>query len=111
MKYVYAIVELADTENDGPYPMAFRDFSDAINAVKLKHNWDNRDEDEKSEDEVDVREGHKMGQKPEDKTIRGDPSITQLYIERGINITIYKLPVKSGLSRRRSLGGKTRKTR
>jgi hypothetical protein len=114
MKYVYVIVELADTEKDGAYPIAFSNFRDAINAVKIRHNWKNRDEngDEREEDEVEVSEGHKRGQKPGDKTIRGDPSITELYIEKDIYITIYKLRVKSSVSQRlHTLGGKTRKVR
>lgn len=114
MKYVYVVVELADTEKDGAYPIAFSNFRDAVNAVKIRHNWESHDEngEEREEDDVEVHEGHKRGQKRGDTTIRGDPSITELYIEQGIYITIYKLRVKSGVSRRRhTLGGKTRKVR
>ena len=99
---VYAI--LAENEL---LPSYFNTYKKALNEVKKVYpDWDDRyDEDGEKEEyttnEVEVEEGHKMNKKLK------DPNITELYIEKGINISIHKLVVKKtanvsgGYSRRR----------
>jgi len=79
--FVYAIVE-----NGKLYPNAFTNYKDALDEVKKKYEDWNDNED----NEVDVEEGTKLGNKK-----NGDPNITELYIEKGIHIFIHKLPLNS----------------
>jgi len=78
--FVYIVVE-----NGDPYPIAYKKYDEAVLAVKLKHK-ETLDEDLKYHEkygeschEVDV---------PESKS-----GISYLYIEKGISIYIYKLPI------------------
>ena len=78
--FVYIVVE-----NGDPYPIAYKNYDEAVAAVKLKHK-ETLDEDLKyleeygeSCHEVDVPESNS--------------GISYLYIEKGISIYIYKLPV------------------
>ena len=98
---VYAI--LAENEL---FPNYFNTYKKALDEVKkLYPEWDDRyDEDGKEDEyalnEVDVNEGHKIDKKSKDE------NLTELYIEKGINIYIRKLVVKpksvtGGYSRRR----------
>ena len=80
MAFVYVTIE-----NGDPYPVAYTTYEQAVAAVKLKHK-ETLDEDLKyleeygeSCHEVDVPEA------------KNGP--TYLYIEKGISIYIYKLPV------------------
>jgi hypothetical protein len=78
-RYVYIVIE-----NGISYSNGYINYNSAINAVKEKYvDWDS---DEINE--VDVSEGHKIYNK---KNI--DPNKTELYIEKQIYITIYKLPI------------------
>ena len=85
---VYAI--LAECEL---LPNYFNTYKEALDEVKkLYPDWDDRydengDEDEYTINEVDVEEGHKMSKSK-------DENLTELYIEKGINIYIRKLLVK-----------------
>lgn len=87
-------------------PNYFNSYKKALDEVKRVYpDWDDRyDEDGEKEEyttnEVEVEEGHKMNKNLE------DPNITELYIEKGITISIHKLVVKpkhasGGSSRRR----------
>ena len=82
MDYVYVVVE-----NGEAYPTAYTTYDLARAVVKTKHkeqvNWEMSElqEGETMESEVDV---------PEDKS-----GTTFLYVARGINIYIHKLPIKS----------------
>ena len=87
-------------------PNYFNSYKKALADVKRVYpDWDDRyDEDGEKEEyttnEVEVEEGHKMNKNLE------DPNITELYIEKGIHISIHKLVVKTkhasgGSSRRR----------
>jgi len=98
---VYAI--LADCEL---LPNYFNTYKEALDEVKkLYPDWDDRydengDEDEYTINEVDVEEGHKIDKKSMDE------NLTELYIEKGLNIYIRKLVVKpknvtGGYSRKR----------
>ena len=78
--YIYIVVE-----NGDPYPIAYKKYDEAVAAVKLKHK-ETLDEDLKyyeeygeSCHEVDVPESNS--------------GISYLYIEKGISIYIYKLPI------------------
>ena len=78
--FVYIVVE-----NGDPYPIAYKNYDQAVAAVKLKHK-ETLDEDllyseeyGESCHEVDVPESNS--------------GISYLYIEKGISIYIYKLPV------------------
>lgn len=80
MQSVYIVVE-----NEEPYPVAYTTYSQAVEAVKLKHK-ETLDEDLKyleeygeSCHEVNVPEAEK--------------GASHLYIEKGIHIYIYKLPI------------------
>ena len=71
MEQVYIVVE-----NGVSYPNAYFSYSLAVNAVKLKHDdWDSN-----PINEIDVPENNSS-------------NITELYIEKGIYITIYKLSI------------------
>ena len=88
---VYAI--LANSELLSNY---FNTYKEALDTVKEKY----QDWNENPENKVDVEERHKMYKALEDS------NITELYIEKGINISIHKLVVKpksasGGYSRRR----------
>ena len=80
--YIYVVVE-----NGDPYPVAYMNYTAAVDAVKLKHKeaieeeleWLNQNEGCGGCNEVDVPEN------PKGETL--------LYIEKGIHIYIYKLPV------------------
>ena len=94
MEYVYVVVE-----NGVAYPAAYTTYDLAVSAVKTKHKEEIELQEKEAaeagvamETEVDVPE-HASGQ-------------TQLYIEKGINILISKLPIKSTVK-----GGKRSKKR
>ena len=77
MNAVYIIIE-----NGDPYPIAYTSFSSAIAVVKEKYKEiveEIKDDDGSICSEIDV---------PESNTGK-----TYLYIEKGIHIYIYKLPV------------------
>ena len=99
-------------------PNYFTTYREALDEVKRMYpEWDDRyDEDgeyyeEGAINEVDVEEGHKVDKKSK------DDNLTELYIEKGINIYIRKLVVKpnsaGGYSKRRRQKGnkKSRKSR
>ena len=97
MDYVYVVVE-----NGIAYPAAYTTYDLAVSAVKTKHKEEIEYQEnvaaetgDTMETEVDVPE-HASGQ-------------TQLYIEKGINIVVSKLPVKSTVAGGRRL--KKRHTR
>ena len=79
---IYVVIE-----NGDPYPVAYMNYTAAVDAVKLKHKeaieaeleWLNRNEGCGGCNEVDV---------PEAKE-----GLSRLYIEKGIHIEIHKLPV------------------
>ncbi len=77
---VYAI--LANSELLSNY---FNTYKEALDTVKEKY----QDWNENPENKVDVEERHKMYKALE------DPNITELYIEKGINISIHKLVEKT----------------
>lgn len=86
--FVYIVVE-----NGDPYPIAYKKYDDAVLAVKLKHK-ETLDEDLKYSEkygeschEVDVPES---ASGISNIYIEG---ISYLYIEKGISIYIYKLPI------------------
>lgn len=109
MKTVYIVVD-----NENVYPNAFTSYKDALDEVKRKYdelhdNEDYEDWRDDEENEVDVEEGNKIGNKR-----NGDPNITELYIEKGIHIYIRKLSVKSKTShrkRRHTIGGRYNKNK
>ena len=79
---IYVVIE-----NGDPYPVAYMNYTAAVDAVKLKHKeaieeeleWLNQNEGCGGCNEVDVPEA------------KEGPS--RLYIEKGIHIEIHKLPV------------------
>ena len=102
---VYAILSEGEL-----LPNYFNTYKKALDEVKRMYpDWDDRD-DEDGEDginEVDVKEGHKINKKQKDE------NLTELYIEKGINIHIRKLVVKpksvsGGYSRRRQRKSNTK---
>jgi hypothetical protein len=77
---VYAILAQGEL-----LPNYFNTYKKALDEVKkLYPNWDDGD-DEYALNKVTVEEGHKINKHLE------DANITELYIEKGINIYIHKL--------------------
>ena len=77
MPTVYVIVE-----NGNVYPLVYTTYESAVAAVKERH-AEEIEEDEDTEDkccDLDVEENTETGE-------------THLYIEKGINILIHRLPV------------------
>jgi len=80
--YIYVVIE-----NGDPYPLAYMNYTAAVDAVKLKHKeaieeelkWLKENQQDIGCNEVDV---------PEAKD-----GLSYLYIEKGIHIEIHKLPV------------------
>jgi hypothetical protein len=76
-------------------PNYFNTYKEALDEVKtLRPDWDDRyDEDRKYNkyaiNKVEVKEGHKMNKDLD------DANITELYIEKGIHISIHKLVLKN----------------
>ena len=113
MEYIYTVID----ENDKAYPDAFTSYDDALNEVKKvqDHLRDTEGYDDwryNDLNQIDVKEGHKINKDNK------NPNETELYIEKGMFITIYKLKLKP--KRRHSIGGfhkkyvcknKTRKVR
>jgi hypothetical protein len=96
--FIYTIID----ENNKAYPVAFTSYDDALN--KIKKVQDNlRDtkgyEDWRDNDlnEIDVKEGNKINKDNK------NPNETELYIEKGMYISIYKLELKPKLIRRHSI--------
>jgi hypothetical protein len=118
---VYAIV-IESEEGVELLPNYFGTYKKALDEVKIKYpDWDDRYEDDgslktyKTENKVEVGEGYKM----KDRAIGGDPNLTELYIERGIKISIRRLVKKprqtagggGGYTRRRQSKRNTKNTR
>ena len=86
---VYAILV-----NGELLPNYFNTYEEALDEVMMRYpDWDDRyDEDGKYNqytiNKVEVEEGHKMSKD-------SDPNITELYIEKGIHISIHKLVLKN----------------
>lgn len=101
---VYAIL-IQSEEGVELLPKCFSTYNNALNAVKKKYNgipkadgtpvenWDDRFEEDGtvniySNNKVEVEEGHKERRESKEKN---DPNLTELYIERGIHISIRRL--------------------
>lgn len=91
MEYVYIVVD----EDGKAYPNAFKSYEEALDEVKLTQDRlrdtngypDWRDNDLNC---IEVKEGHKVIRENQWK----DPHITELYIEKGMFILIYKISLK-----------------
>ena len=87
---VYAILV-----NGELFPNYFNTYKEALDEVKIMYpDWDDRyEEDGKYNkyaiNKVEVKEGHKMNKDLD------DANITELYIEKGIHISIHKLVLKN----------------
>jgi len=81
MDFVYVVIE-----NGDPYPVVYTRYEDAINAVKLKHK-ETLDEDLRWAN-VDGMHSVNVVDVPE-----SNEGPSYLYIEKGIHIYIYKLPI------------------
>jgi hypothetical protein len=108
---VYAIV-IESEEGVELLPNYFGTYKKALDEVKIKYpDWDDRYEDDgslktyKTENKVEVGEGYKM----KDRAIGGDPNLTELYIERGIRISIRRLVKKPRQTAAAAGGGYTRR--
>ena len=99
---IYAILiqsEWQSEEDEGGVkllPNYFGTYKKSLDEVKrLYPDWDDRYEDDGRDNEyamnkVEVEEGHKVATGRRE----GDPKLTELYIERGINISIRRLVKK-----------------
>lgn len=81
MESVYVVVE-----NGNPYPVVYKTYTQAVNAVKTKHK-ETLDEDSQFAEEYGL---HTVNVIDVPENASGEMS---LYIEKGIHIIIYKLPV------------------
>jgi len=82
MNAVYVIIE-----NGDPYPIAYTSFDSAVAVVKAKHK-------EEIDRQLEEAQGYPICSDldtPENKVT----GTTYLYVEKGINIYIYKLPILS----------------
>ncbi len=90
---VYAILIYSE-EGGELLPHYFNTYKKALDEVKkLYPDWDDRYEEDGTpnkytNNKVDVIEGHKMSKST-------DTNITELYIEKGIHISIHKLVLKN----------------
>jgi len=75
-------------------PKYFNTYKEALDEVMMRYpDWDDRYDEDGNEDQysinkVQVEEGHKMSKD-------SDTNITELYIEKGIHISIHKLVLKN----------------
>lgn len=81
MNAVYVIIE-----NGDPYPIAYGSFDSAVAVVKAKHKETIDEQLKEANGEYDICSDLNA---PEDK-VTGK---TYLYVEKGIHIYIYKLPI------------------
>ena len=77
--HIYVVIE-----NGDPYPLAYMNYTAAVDAVKLKHK-------EAIEEELKENEGFPGCNEVDVPEAAQGPS--RLYIEKGIHIEIHKLPV------------------
>lgn len=110
---VYAIL-IQSEDGVELLPKYFSTYNKALDEVKIKYpDWDDRNDHDGSVNKysinkVVVEEGHKMS----DMARGGDPNLTELYIERGVNISIRRLvrnPRQTATASRGSRGGYTRR--
>ena len=112
---VYAILIQSDEDGVELLPNYFNTYLKALAEVKRKYQetWDDRFEEDGTLNEypnnkIEVGEGHKA-----DGTFGGDPNLTELYIEKGIFISIRRLVKKPTRASRASAaaagGGYSRK--
>jgi hypothetical protein len=97
MSNIYIVFD----ENSRAYPDAFATYNEALNAVKrrldvlhIEKGYTEWRDDCLSQ--IHVKEGHKVIKENKGK----DPHITELYLEKGMVIHIYKLNMKSDVSTR-----------
>jgi len=81
---IYIVVENGDA-----YPDAYKSYASALNAVKAKH----RETLEDQIREVQWLESVESILSDVNVPENIEKGLTHLYIEKGINITIYKLPI------------------
>ena len=86
MDFIYIIVEYGS-----PYPMAYKTYKLAVAAVKEKHVEYLEEQIKELKYLTDIENLLANINTPED-IISG---VSKLYIEKGINIEIHKLPIKS----------------
>ena len=85
MEYIYIVVE-----NGEPYPLSFKNYKSAVEAVKIKHKQ-YLEEQIKDLYDLDMIESILADINVSENV---NKNMTQLYIEKGINIEIHKLPIK-----------------
>jgi hypothetical protein len=85
MEYIYIVVE-----NGEPYPVSFKNYKSAVKAVREKHKQ-YLEEQIKDLYDLDMIESVLADINVSENT---EKNMTQLYIEKGINIEIHKLPIK-----------------
>jgi hypothetical protein len=84
MEYIYIIVE-----NGEAYPNAYKNYKFAVNAVKEKH----KEYLEERIKELYYLDSIENVLADINVTENTDNNISRLYIEKGINIEIHKLPI------------------
>lgn len=85
MEYIYIVVE-----NGKPYSVSFKNYKSAVEAVKEKH----KQYLEKQIKELSELDMIDLIFSDINLSENIEKNMTQLYIEKGINIEIYKLPIK-----------------
>jgi hypothetical protein len=84
MEYIYIVVE-----NGEPYPVSFKNYKSAVKAVREKHKQ-YLEEQIKDLYDLDMIESVLADINVSENI---EKNMTQLYIEKGINIEIHKLPI------------------
>ena len=85
MEYIYIVVE-----NGEPYLTSYKNYKSAVDAVKEKHKQ-YLEEQIRELNDLDMIESTLADVNVSENI---EKNMTQLYIEKGINIEIYKLPIK-----------------
>ena len=85
MEYIYIVVE-----NGEPYPLSFKNYKSAVKAVKEKHK-NYLEERIKELYDLEMIESVLADINVSENI---EKNMTQLYIEKGINIEIHKLTIK-----------------
>jgi len=86
MEYIYIVVE-----NGEEYPDAYKNYKSAVKAVKEKHREYIEEQIKEIHYLYDIESVLADINTPENT----ETGISRLYIEKGINIVIHKLPIKN----------------
>ena len=92
MEYIYTVVD----DYSGAFPEAFTSYADAYAAAKrtYKDYWPQSERDDYwgQQQEEDIEEGTNFDKEEGDDGY--NPNVTQMWIDSGCTVTIYRLKIK-----------------